>query len=246
MHPWKYITPKGIAAARTVSMESETDASLFVYLSFIETDPVDGNAALQELMNRYGAILHRHCQRICSRYPSMGSDADELANATFYRAAQRASTYKPLEKGDAAPEDHVRYTAAWLCRIASNLLFDAKRRENRNLPYEHEFSEPDSMSSADVAHLLVGSNPGRFDTADKPLVAQAFASLAERAQLVVTWMLDKRQRSPSGRYMSRGAQAELAKRLRTTPANIRQIWTRALADICRAVKEARCRNRNRT
>jgi DNA-directed RNA polymerase specialized sigma24 family protein len=227
-------------------MENETDASLFVYLSFIGTDPVEGNAALQELMNRYGAILRRHCGRICSRYPSQEIDGDELENATFYRATERASTYKRLEKEGAGAEDHIRYTAAWLCRIASNLLFDARRREARNLPYEHEFSEPDSMSPADVAHLLVGSNPGRFGTADKPLVAQAFESLKERSQLVVIGMLDKRQRSPSGRYMSRGAQVELARRLGTTPANVRQIWTRALAGIYRTVKDARFRNRNRT
>lgn len=227
-------------------MENETDASLFVYLSFIETDPVDGSAALRELMNRYGAILRRHCRRICSRYPSQEIDGDELENATFYRATQRASTYKPLEKEGAGSEDHIRYTTAWLCRIATNLLFDAGRREARNLPYEDECSEPDSMSPADVAHLLVGNNSGRFGTEDKPLVAQAFESLKERSQLVVIWMLDKRQRSPSGKYMSRGAQVELARRLGTTPANVRQIWTRALADMGRAVKDARFRNRNRT
>lgn len=227
-------------------MENESDAGLFVYLSFIETDPVDGNAALQELMKRYEAMLRRHCRSICSRYPSSGMEEDELANATFYRAMQRASAYKPLDKEDAHPQEYIRYTAAWLCRIATHLVFDAGRRADRELPYEHEFSEPDSMAPADVAHLLVGSNPGRFDAADKPLIAQAFQSLKERSQLVVIWMLDKRQRSPSGRYMSRGAQPELARRLGTTPENVRQIWTRALADIGRAVKEARFRSRNRT
>lgn len=229
-----------------MSMKDESDADLFVYLQFIETDPVEGNAALQELMTRYGAILHRRCQRICSRYPSLEIDASELENATFYRAVERASRYKRLEREGAGPDDHKKYTAAWLGRIASNLFFDSWRRGNRALPYEDEASEPESMSPADVAHLLVGNNPGRFDAADKPLVAQAFESLKERSQLVVVWMLDKRQRSPSGRYMSRGAQAKLAERLETTPANIRQIWTRALADICRMVKEARLRNRNKT
>lgn len=225
-------------------MENASDADLFVYLSFIETDPVDGNAALQELMRRYEAMLRRHCRRICPRYPSLGIEEDELANATFYRAAERASTYKPLDNQDAHPDEHRRHTMAWLCRIASNLLSDARRRADRELPYEREFSEPDSMSPADVAHLLVAANPGRFDAADKPLVAQAFAALKERSQLVVVWTLEKRQRSPGGRYMNRGAQTELARRLGTTPDNVRQIWTRALTSIGRAVKKARLAGRN--
>jgi len=226
-------------------MENASDADLFVYLSFVETDPVYGNAALQELMKRYEAMLRRRCRRLCSRYPSLGMEEDELVNATFYRAANRASTYTPLDKNDAHPEDHKRYTAAWLYQIARHLLFDAGRRAARDLPYEEEFSDPDAMSATDVAHLLVGANPGKFDPADKPLVAQAFESLRERSQMVVVWMLDKRQRSPSGRYMSRGAQTELAKRLDTTPDNIRQIWTRALGQIGRAVKAARLRGGNR-
>lgn len=227
-------------------MESETDADLFVYLSFHETDPDDANAALQELMKRYGAILRRHCQRICSKFPSLGIAWDDLENATFLRAMQRASTYKPLEKDGAQLEDHIRYTAAWLCKIARNLIIDAKRQEDRDLPFEREFSEPSSMSPTDVAHLLVGSNPGQFDPTDRPLLAQAFESLGERSQLVVAWMLDKRQRSPSGKYMCRGAQMELAKRLDTTPANIRQIWIRSLNRLRQRIKDAHSRNRSRT
>jgi RNA polymerase sigma factor (sigma-70 family) len=226
-------------------MESESDASLFLFLAFLDTDPSDGNAALRELTRRYGAILRRHCVRVCAKYPSLQTDPDELVNSTFYRAAQRASTYKPLDKPDVAPDDHKRYTAAWLCRIARNLLIDAGRQDGRELPYEQSVSEPDAMSPQDVAHLLTGSNPGRFESADKPLIAEAFASLNERAQLVVVWMLEKRQRSPSGRYMNRGAQVALADRLGTTPANVRQIWTRALAAMGRAVKDARNRRTKR-
>jgi RNA polymerase sigma factor (sigma-70 family) len=226
-------------------MESESDASLFVYVGFLETDPADGNAALRELMRRYGAIVRRHCQRVCAKYPSLHADADELANATFYRASQRASTYKPIDKPDAQPDEYRRYTAAWLCRIAANLLFDAGRQNERALPYEHRASEPDEMPPADVAVLLAGNCADRFNSSDKPLISEVFASLPERSRLVVVWMLDKRQRSPSGRYMNRGAQVELATRLGTTPANVRQIWTRALAAINQGVKELRAR-RTRT
>jgi RNA polymerase sigma factor (sigma-70 family) len=228
-----------VAASQHASMEGESDADLLVYLCFIESDPVDGEAALRELMRRYEAVLRRRCQRICSGYPLLGMEADDLVNATFYRAFERASTYKPLEKPDAHPDEHKRYTAAWLFQIATNLLIDAGRKAGRELPYEDEPSDPDAMSAADVAHLLVGSNPGRFDPQDKPLVAKAFATLPERTRLVVVWTLDKRQRSPGGRYMNRGAQSELARRLDTTPANIRQIFTRALSQIHQVVKDAR-------
>src|SRR5437762_8824540 len=129
-----------IIAASAMSIENESDAGLFIYLSFLETDPVHANVALRELMRRYGAILGGHCRRLCARFPSLGIDGDELANATFYRASERASTYKPLDKDGADAEDHMRYTRAWLCKIASNLLFDAGRSEDRELPYEREFS----------------------------------------------------------------------------------------------------------
>ena len=37
-------------------MDDESDGSLFTFLEFINPDPVEGNAALAELMRRYEAI----------------------------------------------------------------------------------------------------------------------------------------------------------------------------------------------
>lgn len=237
--------PEAIAARRSVSTKEESDAGLFVYMSFSETDPAEAEAALRELQRRYAFILSKHCHRICVRYPSLDLDGDALVNATFWQAYQRAASYRALDKQDALPEEHLRYTAAWLCRIAKHLLIDEWRRDNRALPYEREPSDPDAMSPADVAALLAGTNLATFESADKPVLAQAFASLPERAQIVVIWMLDKRQRSPGGKYMSRGAQMELARRLGTSEANIRQIWTRTLTRLGKAVKDGRCRKRGR-
>ena len=224
-------------------MKKETDGSLFTFLSFLETGRVEANQALGELMCRYEAVLRRRCNRICARFPSLSISGDELTNFTFLRATERASTYKPLTDPGATSAEHAKYTSAWLFKIAQNLLFDLGRQTNRPHPYERNISEPSPIAPADVAALLVGANPGRFDSADKPHVARAFSTLPEKSQLVVTWTLDKQLRSPSGKYMNRGSLTELANRLGTTPANIRQIRKRAYDTIGKAVKRARTTNR---
>ena len=218
---------------------NESDRSLFTYLAFYETDPIEANNALCELMRRYEAMLRYRCSQICHKFPSLEISGDELTNRTFLKATQRAATYKPLEKVNAKPEEHIRYTSAWLFKIAQRLLFDIGRQSDRALPYEQEITDPIPLSPTDVAALLVGANPGPFGSSDKRFIAQAFESLREDWQIVVVWTVDKQMRSPSGRYMNRGSLTALADRLHTTPANIRQIRKRAYDAIGRAVKQAR-------
>ena len=220
-------------------MEDESDGSLFTFLEFIDTDPVEGNAALAELMRRYEAILRRRCDRICRQFPSLAISGDELTNQTFLRVVRHAGTYKALDKVDAVPTDHVRYTSAWMFTIARNLLFDIGRDVDRPRPFEREITEPEPLSSEDVAVLLQVSNPGQFQPADYPVITQTFENLKEEWQIVIVWTLDKRQHSRGGRYMNKGSVPELARRLQTTDANIRQIRHRALKKISDAVARGR-------
>ncbi len=220
-------------------MEDESDGSLFTFLEFIDTDPVEGNAALAELMRRYETILRRRCDRICRQFPSLAISGDELTNQTFLRVVRRAGTYKALDKVDAVPADHVRYTSAWMFTIARNLLFDIGRDVNRPRPFEREITEPEPLSPEDIAVLLKVSNPGQFQPADYPVITQTFENLKEEWQIVIVWTLDKRQHSRGGRYMNKGSVPKLARRLQTTPANIRQIRHRALKKIGDAVARGR-------
>jgi len=220
-------------------MDDESDGSLFTFLEFIDTDPVEGNAALAELMRRYQAIVRRRCNRLCERFPSLGVSGDELANETFYKATLGAATYVPLDKPVSAQDDHTRYTAAWLFKIARNFLYDLGRDVGRPRLFEREITEPDPMSSEDVAALLGTGNPGKFGASDIPTIAKAFEELPEKSQIVIIWTLDKRQHSRGGRYMNRGSVPELKELLGTTEANIRQIRHRALAKIGDAVTRSR-------
>ena len=220
-------------------MEDESDGGLFTFLEFIDTDPVEGNAALAELMRRYEAILRRRCDRICRQFPSLAISGEDLTNRTFWRAVCHAGTYKALDKVDAALTDHVRYTSAWMFAIARNLLFDLGRDVGRPRPFERKITEPEPLSPEDIAALLKVSNPGQFQPADYPVIVQTFEALKEEWQIVIVWTLDKRQHSRSGRYMNRGSVPELARRLQTTDANIRQIRRRALRVIGDAVACAR-------
>lgn len=227
-------------------MENESDESLFTYLQFFETDPAEGNAALAELMKRYEATLRRRCNWLCRKYPSLGLAGEDLTGQTFWKAIQGASTYKSIAKIDATQRDQFQYTGAWLFRIAQNLLYDLGRDAERERAYERDITEPQSLSPVDVAALLVEGELDELDPADRPLVARAFDSLTERAQTVVVWTVDKRQHSPTGAtYMNRNSVTELANRLDTTTANIRQIRKRAFDEIKRAVKEVKKNSRGK-
>lgn len=220
-------------------MDDESDGSLFTFLEFIGTDPVEGNAALTELMRRYEATVRRSCDRLCQRFPLLNISGDELTNDTFMKAVQSAATYVPLDKSCSAREDHFRYTAAWLFKIARNLFYDLGRDFDRPRPFEREITEPDPMSSEDVAALLGTGNPRKFEASDIPTIAKAFEDLPEKSQIVIVWTLDKRQHSRGGKYMNRGSIPELERILGTTAANIRQIRRRALAKIGDAVARSR-------
>ena len=220
-------------------MEDESDGSLFTFLEFIDTDPVEGNAALAELMRRYEAILRRRCDQVCRQFPSLDISGDELTNQTFLKAVRHAGTYKAMGKVNATPADHVRYTSAWMFAISRNLLFDIGRNVGRQRLFEREITEPEPLSSEDIAVLLKVSNPGQFQPVDYPVIVQTFETLKEEWQIVIVWTLDKRQHSRGGRYMNRGSVPELARQLRTTDANIRQIRRRALKKIGDAVAHAR-------
>ena len=226
-------------------MEDESDGSLFTYLEFIDSNPVESNAALAELMHRYEAIVRRRCDRLCRRFPLLNVTGDELTNDTFLRAVQRASTYSPLGNADASSDDQIRYTAAWLLTIAQNLLYDVGRDVGRPRAFEREITEPEPLPAEDVAALLTVKNPKQFGSSDIPAIIQAFEQLNEKAQIVIVWTLDKREHSRGGRYMNRGSVPELEKLLGTTDANIRQIRLRALKKIAVCVAQARKTNRGR-
>lgn len=179
-------------------MENESDGKLFSYLALIEAEPMKGNAALGELMRRYQGILCRRCDRLCDNFPSLALVGDDLTNLTFWKATQRASTYKALDKPEVGADDHIRYTSAWLFTIAQRLLFDMGRQADRPLPFEREISEPAELSATDVAALLVDGHSERFEAADKPAVARAFTSLNEEWQMVVVWTVDKRPTLTTG------------------------------------------------
>lgn len=226
-------------------MEDESDGSLFTYLVFIDSDPVEGNAALAELMRRYEAIVRRRCDRLCKRFPLLNVTGDELTNDTFLRAVQRAITYSPIGNEDASTDDRIRYTAAWLLTIAQNLLYDVGRDVGRPRAFEREISEPEPLPAEDLAALLAAKNPEQLNSSDIPAIIQAFEQLNEKSQIVIVWTLDKREHSRGGRYMNRGSVPELVKLLGTTEANIRQIRLRAMKKIGAYVAQARKTNRGR-
>lgn len=235
------MSPHGPWCLGLCLMENETDGSLFEFLQFFDTDPTEANAALRELMRRYEAILSRRCERFCTRYPALGYSGADLAQDTFWKAVQRAETYRPLENADAKPAECQKYTLAWLFKIAQRRLFDVARHADRPAPFEKNASDPEPMGDDELAAALVRRYQDRFEVSDAPAVSVAFEQLDERSRLVLLWTIDMRSRTPGGEQMMRGSLTTLADRLCTTPDNLRQIRKRAIDTLSRAIKSSRQR-----
>src|SRR6266704_3570269 len=71
----------------------ETDEDLLVYMTMREDDPLIANEAWAEFYRRHIVYMCEKCRDVC-RGILAGSGSDDLAQLTFIRAYQRASTFK--------------------------------------------------------------------------------------------------------------------------------------------------------
>ncbi len=143
---------------------------------------------------------------------------------TFVRAFERAHTFS--DRGVADPERLRLSVRAWLGRIARNIFLEGVLRSPK-IEYTSEELQPTTG---------VMDDPPAPDSPGVALARQALAALTEREQHVLRvtahWYRpgQKHQRLPN-RVM-----ADLAKALRTTSVNVRQIRHRALAKIAAYIK----------
>ena len=223
---------------RDTALQSEIsdadDEDLFLYIA-VDRDAPESQMALQELWDRHGEWLQQRCMNVCKSYKQGNSYAGDLASVTFFKAIERASTYKAGEtKNDSKGMNRTR---AWLGQIAKNLLIDGFRNPQRAVtttPLVNDI-ELDSFSTQDFVEWFFQQNDVRHSSSASEIIGSAFERLNLREQRVIIETILQRDKSPSGNYVFRGANKILSEEFGIHPDSIRQIRRRALKKIQEAL-----------
>ena len=206
------------------------DSELLNQMSGADADAPRAEKAWEEFYRRHYDYLFNVCRNVYSRQIGEAR-VSEIVQDVFVKAFRRASTFQP-GNSESAEESrwHVR---AWLGSILKNAVSDLYRQEPQEVFTEdiELFPDPDSDSDS--------SQSGGASGEDSPMgpLEKAFLGLEERERDVLRETM--LWHTPGARHqrMPTAALQELATRLNTTPANIRQIRSRAIAKLKRAMGE---------
>ena len=223
--------------AERTSMQEETDEDLLLYMAFADMpgDKTNADDALKELHRRYVKRVYARCRVMFKAYDAGESMAEELTQATFSRAYERAETYKPAPEG----VESSSWTLGWLCKIASRIFLDFRRNPERPGPLKVIDLDVhvEEYSPEDFAGLYCEGVEPAYTHHEFHLVAEAFDTLDERTQIVLVETLVQRQRSPGRTYMLRGTSEALAARINTSTDNLRQIRSKGIKKISEYVAQ---------
>lgn len=209
------------AQVATAEMAGESDADLLLYMSMAADDAETARAAWEAFYLRHARYLYVVCRRAYA--PLLGGEpgvCDLVADA-FRRAYEKADRFDPA--GVVDPDATRRRTRAWLGRIAQRLAMDALRGRGRPptklLDAEHWREISDDRSPATV-------NEERLE-----MVRQAILSLSEREQMVIRTTFQWYEPGREHQRLPNDVAEDLARTLRTTPENLRQIRRRAMKKV---------------
>lgn len=200
------------------------DSELLNDMAGADADATRAEKTWEEFYRRHYDYLLNLCRNVYSRQIG-GARVSEVVQDVFVKAFRRAGTFQPGD-GESADENrwHVR---GWLGSILKNAVSDL---------YRHE---PQEVFNEDM-ELFPDSDPGGQDSdADPPIgpLEKAFIELEEREREVLRETMLWHNPGARQQRMPSDALQVLATRLNTTPANIRQIRSRAIAKLKRAMGE---------
>jgi DNA-directed RNA polymerase specialized sigma24 family protein len=226
------------APTATPSMTAESDGVLLYYMSCREDAAARAvsDAATVEFHRRYAVRLLDRCRTICRQLGSV-IDPEDLFAVTLVKAIDRAETFVEAVDVPAQPARALK----WMAQIARNLHIDALRNPRRSGPLtgEQDSIPVEDFSTEELAALYCDGYTLPRGLATIQLVQEALPTLDERTRRVIVHTVLQRRRSPKGSYVFRGEMKALAKKLGTTPVNlrrIRSIGAAAIADYVRTHK----------
>lgn len=206
-------------------MSRETDYDLLVYMTMREDDPSVAEEAWAEFYRRHIDYMYEKCRQVC-RGILAGSGHDDLAQLTFIRAYERASTFRSAGTKD--PDMLRIQVRAWLGRIAQNIYCDMLRgrKDSAELAVDKEELEqkPERVQAAPTTSTY------------KRLIDEAIDSLSEKKQHVLRVTYQYYEPGKKHQRLPNHVAEELAKTLGTTSDNIRQLRRRGLQEVLQFIK----------
>jgi RNA polymerase sigma factor (sigma-70 family) len=208
-------------------LAGETDADLLVYMSLAGDDAEAARAAWEQFYRRHVDYLYAVCLRAYG--PLLGGEAGaaDLVADTFRRAYRFADRFEAA--GIADPIRLRRRVRAWLGRIAQRIAFSILR--GRPTPAPRQL-ESDQWQQVAEAPPVPAEEPEQVER-----VRAALEALTEREQLVLRVTFQWYEPGRAHQRLPNAVAADLARTLRTTPQNLRQIRRRALQKVRAALKD---------
>jgi RNA polymerase sigma factor (sigma-70 family) len=224
-------TPSVYAAEHPPDLSRDADDDLLVLMTRKKDDPAGACEAWAELYRRHSTYLFGVCLKAFGKTLKTADRVSDLVTDVFNRVYEHAESFKPSGLNDReAMRKRVR---AWLGTIARRLFLD-HLRPNEALPRECQL---------DQNHWLNIPKAQAADESDNPLIAVVKAAmekvLTEREREVLSVTLHWYDASSDHQRLPNEVAADLAKRLGTTPENLRKIRERGLAKIDEEVIKVR-------
>jgi RNA polymerase sigma factor (sigma-70 family) len=202
-----------------MAFETDTDADLLGYMAMEEDDPGGARAAWGAFFVRHRESVFRHVRRAYGSQLGGDAGAADVCAETFRRAFDKASTFSPRAED---PEVVRRQVVAWLCKIAKSIFRDLLRKRAK-LPVLALVEDVPSDDDPD------GEVPTDDESEQLARAKEAWAELDDRERTVLVETMEWFNNQTGASQMPKGVAKELADRLGTTTANLRQIRRRALA-----------------
>jgi RNA polymerase sigma factor (sigma-70 family) len=216
-------TPAAHAAGHPPDLSGDPDDDLLVFMTWKQDDPAVAREAWAELYRRHAPYLFGVCCKAFLKTLKTRDRVSDLVTDVFKRVYERAESFKPSGLKDAeAMRKRIR---AWLGTIARRMFLD--RLPPKDAPAAECQLEQDHWQ--DIAQPESTEESGCRVTAAVKAAPQKVLTEREREVLGVT--LHWYDPSSDHQRMPNEVAAELAKRLGTTPENLRKIRERALAKI---------------
>jgi RNA polymerase sigma factor (sigma-70 family) len=209
----------------SLDFSQEPDEDLLVYMTMRDDDSSVANEAWAEFYKRHIDYIYGICCRV-SRCVLADSGPEDLAQLTFIRAYEKASTFK---SGGIKDPGMLRLRVrAWLGRIAQNIYRDMLRgrKDARELAIDREELEevPEPIQAAPTT------------SAYKRLLDEAIDSLSEKKRHVLRVTYQYNRPGKEHQRLPNDVAEDLAKTLNTTSLNIRQLRHRGLREIDQYIK----------
>jgi len=208
-------------------LTDEKDADLLTFMTMADEDPAVARAAWEAFYRRHAAYVYGVCVRAYAKILGGEAGVCDLVADTFKRAYEHAETF---EAGGITDPERMRLrTRAWLGRIAERLA-QTRLRGRKRLP----------TRTLELGHWQeIGERPVRTqeDAGRIERVRAAILSLSEKERVVIRATFQWYDPGVRHQRLPNEVAAELARTLRTTPENLRQIRRRALVKIKKTLVE---------